>query len=113
MKAIVVRQPWASLIAAGIKRVEIRTRRISYRGDLLIVAGKHGGPRPGQPTGVSVAIVRIQDCRTFEPQDATDALIAWRPGLWCWLLADIRACERVPVRGKPGLFDTNASPRLY
>lgn len=39
MKALTVRQPWASLIAAGVKTIETRSRRTSHRGPLVIHAG--------------------------------------------------------------------------
>ncbi len=38
MKALSIRQPWAWLVAAGIKDIENRTWRTSYRGPLLIHA---------------------------------------------------------------------------
>lgn len=40
MKAITLQQPWASLMAIDAKRIETRGRRISYRGELAIHAGK-------------------------------------------------------------------------
>lgn len=40
MKVITVKQPFASLIAAGIKEYEFRTWKSKYRGKLLIHAGK-------------------------------------------------------------------------
>ena len=40
MKALTIRQPWASLIVDGEKRVENRTWPTKYRGPLLIHAGK-------------------------------------------------------------------------
>lgn len=40
VKALVVRRPWAELIASGLKDVENRSRCTSYRGWLLVVAGK-------------------------------------------------------------------------
>ena len=39
MKAISIKQPWASLIAHGIKDIENRTWRTNYRGRVLIHAG--------------------------------------------------------------------------
>lgn len=39
MKAVTVRQPWASAIAAGIKRVETRVWPTAYRGPIAIHAG--------------------------------------------------------------------------
>lgn len=41
MKAITIRQPWASLIAAGVKTIETRSWSTKYRGPLAIHAGKH------------------------------------------------------------------------
>ncbi len=40
MKVITIKQPWASLIAEGLKEYEFRTWNIKYRGDILIHAGK-------------------------------------------------------------------------
>ena len=40
MKTITIKQPYASLIAAGIKKYEFRTWKSKYRGKLLIHAGK-------------------------------------------------------------------------
>ena len=40
MKTITIKQPWATLIAEGLKEYEFRTWNTKYRGDLLIHAGK-------------------------------------------------------------------------
>ena len=40
MKVITIKQPWASLIAEGLKKYEFRTWNTKYRGDILIHAGK-------------------------------------------------------------------------
>ena len=40
MRALSVKQPWASLIASGQKTIETRTWRTDYRGDLLIVSSR-------------------------------------------------------------------------
>ena len=39
MKFITLKQPWASLVAYGIKKYEFRTWKTNYRGKLLIHAG--------------------------------------------------------------------------
>ena len=39
MKTLTVKQPWASLIVAGIKDIENRTWATKYRGPLMIHAG--------------------------------------------------------------------------
>lgn len=40
MKAITLKQPWASLVAYGYKKYEFRSWKTKYRGDILIHAGK-------------------------------------------------------------------------
>ena len=39
MKAITIKQPWATLISEGIKEYEFRTWNTNYRGKILIHAG--------------------------------------------------------------------------
>lgn len=40
MKAITIKQPWASLIVSGLKDIENRTWKTNFRGRVLIHAGK-------------------------------------------------------------------------
>ena len=40
MKALTIKQPWATLIIQGDKRFEFRSWQTKYRGELLIHAGK-------------------------------------------------------------------------
>ena len=40
MKVITIKQPYATLIAEGLKEYEFRTWKTKYRGDILIHAGK-------------------------------------------------------------------------
>lgn len=40
MKTLTIRQPWASLIAAGVKTIETRSWSTRYRGPLAIHAGR-------------------------------------------------------------------------
>lgn len=40
MKALSIRQPWASLIVAGVKDIENRSWRTTYRGPVLIHAAQ-------------------------------------------------------------------------
>lgn len=50
MKALTIRQPWASLIAAGVKTIETRSQRTHHRGPLAIHAGLHR-PVEGEDVG--------------------------------------------------------------
>ncbi len=71
MKVITVKQPFASLIAAGIKCYEFRTWKTKYRGELLIHAGKGVNKRAMEkykdynldyPSGAIIAKVNLTDC---------------------------------------------------
>ena len=71
MKAITIKQPYASLIAAGIKKYEFRTWKTKYRGELLIHAGKGVDKKAMEkfkkynldyPSGCIIAKVNLVDC---------------------------------------------------
>lgn len=62
MKALTIRQPWASLIALGIKTIETRSWQTRYRGPIAIHAGA------GSPAG--------------KPWRGWTREAAWCPDLW-------------------------------
>lgn len=72
MKALSIRQPWASLIMAGIKPVENRDWSTEFRGQLIIHAGKQVDSLAQQqhghmlnfdpPRGVLLGVVSMVDC---------------------------------------------------
>jgi hypothetical protein len=122
VKALVVRRPWADLIASGTKDVENRGRRTSYRGPLLIVAGKGWEPTgleyaarlgvelsPGpddHPTG-AVSVVELVDvCSMSALAGYSCECSRWaQPYQHHWRLANPRRlAEPIPVRGMPGMF---------
>ena len=39
VKVLTLKQPWATLVAEGIKKYEFRSWKINYRGKVLIHAG--------------------------------------------------------------------------
>ena len=64
IKAISVRQPWASMIANKEKTIEIREWNLKYRGPLAICSGKTVDPEDkedckGLPLGNVVAIADL------------------------------------------------------
>lgn len=71
MKVITLKQPWASLVAYGIKKYEFRTWKTNYRGKLLIHAGagidkdemkKYADLGIDFPKSKIIAIVDLVDC---------------------------------------------------
>ena len=74
MKVITIKQPYASLIAEGIKEYEFRTWKTKYRGEILIHAGKGIDKKAidkfkcynlKYPSGVIIAKAEITDCITI------------------------------------------------
>lgn len=127
MKLISLTQPWASLVAAKLKRFETRSWDTAYRGDLAIHATK--GPTDehmlqqigrvvpealglSMPHGAVIAVVRLVSCdemtqaMVWSTDDRELAVGDWRPGRFALELADVRAL-RTPVliaagsRGRP------------
>jgi len=125
MKALSIRQPWASMIASGKKTIETRTWARDYRGDILIVAGLAlaGGyniPRKllnDLPRGQAIAIARLVDCRPMTRADEKAACCEIYNGAFAWVLEDIRRINPFPVKGKLGLFEVlfeaDDHPRIY
>lgn len=71
MKVITIKQPFATLIAEGLKEYEFRTWRTKYRGEILIHAGKGVDKKAMKkfekynldyPSGCIIAKVNLTDC---------------------------------------------------
>ncbi len=120
VKALSIQQPWAYCITTGTKRVENRTWFASYRGPLLIHAGKkyqtgmeydiyRDSPEVDpvgmkrSPRGAIVGVCRLVAC-VRETEVAADQRI-WAGGPWCFVLADVREIEPIPYKGALGFFD--------
>jgi hypothetical protein len=113
MKAISIRQPWASRILRGQKWIEVRTWATHHRGPLLICA-THRPRLQGYPTGVALCVVQLVDCRPMNIQDETAAGVAFRPGAYAWVLGKVTPIEPFAVSGRLGLFDLNvALPAIH
>jgi ASCH domain-containing protein len=118
MKIITIRQPWASLIVAGLKDVENRTWPTNYRGPVLIQAAKRTDAISAAeverrfdirlddigPRGGVVGIVDIVDCVRPHPSKW------YAPDHYAFVLANARALTFVPWKGALSL--RNAPPEL-
>ncbi len=71
MKVLTIKQPYASLIAVGLKEYEFRTWKTKYRGEVLIHAGKSVDKKAMEkykmynldyPKGCIIAKATITDC---------------------------------------------------
>jgi hypothetical protein len=82
--ALSVKQPWAALLVAGLKTVEVRTWLTRRRGRVLIHAGKQIDDRPEawewittpelleatQLRGGIIGVGEIETCRTYDTAEA-------------------------------------------
>lgn len=105
MKAVSIKQPWASLIAAGIKTLEIRAWPTDHRGPLLIVSSR----RPvieGHRHGAALCVVNVIDCRRMTRQDPPFACIRdFYADHYAWVLGGVKAIETFNVMGQLRLFE--------
>lgn len=122
MKTITVKQPWASLIVAGIKDIENRTWKTNFRGRVLIHAGvtidnnavnkieffngkfahllQIGIDKNEFPLGAIIGSVEIVDCVQNDPS-------VWaEEGVWHWKLKNpIKFDNLIPCKGKLSFWD--------
>ena len=103
MKALTIRQPWASLIAQGDKTIEVRSWPTKYRGPLLITASAK--PAGHGPTGCTICLVDLIDCRPMTNADLPAACLDYYyDGDFAWLLTAPRPVENLPIKGKLSIW---------
>ena len=104
MRAVSIRQPYATMIAEGRKTLEIRSWPVR-KGPVVICSTLR--PRlAGYPRGVMLCTVDIVGCRPFKPHDfAAAGNVAWKPDLFAWELANVRVVPHHPVDGRRGIFE--------
>ncbi|HTG26068.1 MAG TPA: ASCH domain-containing protein [Reyranella sp.] len=117
MKALSIQQPWAWLIAEGLKDIENRNWSTTYRGPIAIHAGKKldvladmylrdrgWGERlpPAEllPKGGVVGFAEIIGCVRFSKS-------RWFQGPYGFELALQSRCDLIPCRGQLGLFEVD------
>lgn len=108
IKAISLKQPWASKILHGQKTIETRTWKTGYRGDVLICSSR----KPNiPPAGFALCIAEIVNCRPMTKQDEPAACCELYPGAWAWELRNVRALRvPFPVKGQLGIFEVEVKP---
>jgi hypothetical protein len=109
MKALAIRQPWASMILSGEKTIETRTWKTNYRGPILIVASKafaSGFPKDKNlPQGQALCIAEIVDCIPMTKEHEKAACCPLYDRANSWMLENIRPIKPFPVKGQLGLFE--------
>lgn len=128
MKVITIKQPYATLIAEGLKEYEFRTWKTNYRGEILIHAGKSIDKKAMNrfkhlnlkyPTGCIIAKVNIVDCVYIDDEYA-EKLMKINPlvyngfkindNVWNgygFKIDNVQKINPIEVNGKLGLWNYN------
>ena len=122
MRVLTLKQPWATLVAEGIKKYEFRSWKINYRGKVLIHAGvgidkeemeRFKNMNLDFPSRRILAEVEIEDC--LELDDELNQKIInenniaygskYRTG-YAWKLKNVKKLDiNKEVNGKLGLWN--------
>ena len=127
MKVITIKQPFASLIASGLKEYEFRTWKTNYRGEILIHAGKSIDKEAMKkfeslkleyPTGCIIAKAELTDCvpvteamkeelrkKNFLVYSGTTEIVDWNG--YGFKLENVETMESIFVSGMLGLWEYN------
>ena len=127
MKALSLWQPWASLIADGRKKIETRSWKTLYRGELAIHASagnldrdmalEFGYVWKDLPLGAVLCVVDLFDCHimtdkwieTVEREDPFEYSAGhYEPGRYAWHLRVTRVLPKpILAKGKQMLWKWN------
>lgn len=113
MKALSLKQPYASWVAEGKKTIETRTWRTKYRGALLICSSKafhedFDSTDPHVkflPLGMALATVNLLDCRPMVEGDEEAACCELYDGAYAWILTGVKRITPFPVKGQLSIFE--------
>lgn len=105
MKAISIKEPWASYIYNGKKSIETRTWKTNYRGKILLCASK----KPtSKISGKAFAIANLVDIKPMTKEDVNYALCDVYPNAYSWFLDEIKTFDfPFKVKGSLGIFNVS------
>jgi len=107
--ALTVKQPYADLIAEGIKTIEVRNKNTSYRGMLLITSSIT--PEIEGRSGITVCVVDLVKTEkidnSFTDHDKNEACIDDCRQIrgYAWYFKNVRKVNAVPVKGQLGIYN--------
>ena len=107
MKAISIKEPWASLILSGKKTIETRTWSTKHRGKILLCASKK--PK-SSISGMAFAIAFLSDVQLMRKRDEFRACCNIYDKAYSWFLVNVEPIEPFPVKGKLSLFEVDYEP---
>lgn len=118
MKCLSFQQPYATLIALGLKTVECRTRNIKTPiKDLVVCASKTASvyrPIDGFVYGYAIGLVNVVDCVPYKKKHGRAAMMSYMPDEKCnaWVLEDARLIKPFPVKASASFFYVDQVPEV-
>ena len=122
MKVLTLKQPWATLVAEGIKKYEFRSWKTNYRGKVLIHAGSGVDKKEldrfknlnlEYPSKRIIAEVEIEDCLELD-DELNNKIISenniaygkkYRTG-YAWKIGNVKKIKsNKEIKGKLGLWN--------
>lgn len=130
IKALTIRQPWASALALGVKRVETRSWPTHHRGLLAVHAGSATDalplladprfsalpPRGELPLGAVIAVAWLEAVDVMTPESVEAAgetergLGDWSAGRYAWRFSGVVPIAPASRPGALGLWPWEPSP---
>lgn len=122
VKVLTLKQPWATLVAEGIKKYEFRTWKTNYRGKVLIHAGAGVDKKElsrfkdlnlEYPSKKIIAEVEIEDCLELDDklndkiiQENNIAYGSKKRTGYAWKLKNVKKMDiNKEINGKLGLWN--------
>lgn len=122
MKVLSIREPYASLILSGVKKIETRSWKTNYRGELYIHASL--GKRSPSPEvmklvshtnpGYILCKAKLVDCiymtneyvEQMKKDNPTEYLCGdYQEGRYAWVLDGVEPVEPILVKGHLGIWN--------
>ncbi len=117
MKVLTIKEPYATLIALGIKKYEFRSWKTNYRGDVYIHAGKTFYPncsdfkfkfRPGEIVAIAtiIDVIPLNNEIGQQIHQENPKVYGFHNNGYAWVLNNIRLIEdNKKTKGKLGLWN--------
>ena len=130
MKVLSITEPYATLIRDGIKKIETRSWKTNYRGELLIHASSTRIPQRYRENEKLMSLVDLNNlhfgqivckCLLVDCIELTNEVINdikenhpteficgfYEKGRYAWVLEDVQTVDSDKVKGSLGLWNCN------
>lgn len=125
MKVLSIKEPWASLIMNGTKKIETRSWKTKYRGEIYIHASLSKAKITKSEVyelikdmnfkcGYIICKCNLVDCIYMTDEYVNDMKINhyeeyicghYEVGRYAWIVEDVKVIEPIKAKGKLGLWN--------